>query len=80
MLRGGQLRGKEVINARNAEHLGYISDIEFDERSGRLLGVAVMKRGFWRRILGIGEYTVPWSAVRAVSGEFILADLYDDET
>ena len=42
MFRSYNLRQKEIINVKTAERLGYMCDVEIDERSGN---IEAMRRG-----------------------------------
>ncbi len=74
MFRGEKLRHREVVDAQTAERLGYVWDIEIDERDGRVTAIVVM-RGGWRRLFGMGEFIIPWADVTALSDRYVLADM-----
>lgn len=76
MFRGGRLKHKEVINLRTAQRIGFVSDIEIDEKEGKITAIVVIRGGIFRRMLGMGEYVIPWSEIIAISDEFVLADMY----
>ena len=75
MFRGGNLRRREVVDVRTAERLGFVWDLEIDEKEGRITAIVVM-RGGWRRFLGIGEFIIPWADIAAVGDKYILADMH----
>ena len=74
MFRGGNLRRREVVDVRTAERLGYVWDLEIDEKEGRITAIIVMRSG-WRRIFGIGEFIIPWADIAAVGDKYVLADM-----
>lgn len=75
MFRGDKLRHREVIDAVTAECLGYVWDMEIDEREGRITALVILRGGWWRRFFGIGEIIIPWSNIAAVGDKFVLADM-----
>lgn len=75
MFRGDKLRHRDVIDAQTAERLGYVWDLEIDEREGRITAIVVMRGGWWRRFFGVGEFIIPWSNISAVGERFVLADM-----
>ena len=74
MFRGGNLRRREVVDVCTAERLGFVWDLEIDEKEGRITAIIVM-RGGWRRLFGIGEFIIPWSDIAVVGDKYILADM-----
>lgn len=81
MFRGYNLRQKEVINIRTAERLGYIRDVEINDKDGNIEAIIVPRRAsfFWR-LFGGGELIIPWSAIEVVGEEIVLVRLFDTET
>ena len=74
MFRGTNLRRREIVDARTAERLGCVWDIEIDERDGRITAL-IAKRGGWRRLFGMGEFIIPWQNIAAISDKYLLADM-----
>ncbi len=74
MFRGGKLRRREVLDAQTAENIGCVWDLEIDERSGKITALVVM-RGGWRRLLGMGEFIIPWENISAIGEKYVLADM-----
>lgn len=70
------LRCKEVINLPDGCRLGYVSDLELDPESGRILALVVPT---CERLLGLlpgsGEYVIPWPCIRRIGGDLILVDI-----
>lgn len=78
MFHGGKLRRRTVIDINTAECIGYVSDIEIDEQSGRITAVIVRKSyGFFASLFRIGETSVPWGAITAMSDEFVLVKAFE---
>lgn len=78
MFRGYNFKQKEVINISNAERLGYVRDVEINDKTGRVEALILPKRNtfFLWRILR-GETIIPWSAVQVVGRDIILVKLFD---
>ena len=78
MFNGGKLRRRVVIDVNTAEQIGYVSDIEIDEVSGRVTSVIIRKsQGFLGMIFHFGESSIPWHAITAMSDEFVLVKTFD---
>lgn len=78
MFHGAKLRRRTVIDINTAECIGYVSDIEIDEQSGRITAVIVRKHyGILASLLRIGEITVPWRTITAMSDEFVLVKSFE---
>ena len=75
MFRGEKLRRREVIDIQTAEQLGFVWDLEIDEKEGRITAIVVMRGGWWRRFFGTGELIIPWAEVAAVGERYVLADM-----
>lgn len=78
MFHGGKLRRRTVIDIKTAECIGYVSDIEIDEQTGRVTSVIIRRHaGFLASLFRIGETSVPWGAITAMSDEFVLVKSFD---
>ena len=77
MFRSNTLRQRVVINVDTAERLGTVSDIEIDERSGRITKIIVRRSGFFSCFMRFRELIVPWDAITAAGREFILVKTYE---
>lgn len=75
MFRGEKLRRREVIDVQTAERLGFVWDLEIDEREGRITAIVVMRGGWWRRLFGTGEFIIPWADIAALGEKYVLADM-----
>ena len=73
MFRGHKLKQRTVIDINTAEKIGYVVDVEIDEISGSLSHLIVSRYiGWWSTLFGIGEISLPWCDVTALSNEFVL--------
>ena len=78
LFNGAKLRRRTVIDINTAECIGYVSDIEIDETDGRITAVIVRKHyGLLASLFRIGEMSVPWHTITAMSNEFVLVKSYD---
>ncbi len=78
MFNGTKLRRRVVIDANTAERIGYVSDIEIDEISGRVTSVIVRRsQSILGAIFHFGESSVPWHSITAMSDEFVLVKTFD---
>ena len=78
MFHGAKLRRRTVIDINTAECIGYVSDIEIDEVSGCITSVIVRKHyGLLASLFRIGEMSVPWHTITAMSDEFVLIKSFD---
>lgn len=78
MFKGTKLRKRVVIDIATAEGLGYVSDLEIDEVSGCVTAIIVRKsQSFMGGFFGLGEISVPWHCVVAMSNEFVLVKTFD---
>lgn len=78
MFRGYNLRQRVVIDVNSAERLGTIFDVEIDEAAGAISRIIIRRRsGLFAGFFGLGEISVPWSAITAVGREFVLVNSLD---
>lgn len=75
-----ELKQKEVINMKDCRRLGFISDLEFDCRSGCITEIIVPGTG---KICGIfgrdTEYRIPFCRVCQIGPDIVLVDINDKE-
>lgn len=75
-MRIGDLQYKEVINISTGQRLGYISDLEFDIRTGKVLSFIIPGP---RRILGLlpseNDCIFPWESIVRMGDDTILINL-----
>lgn len=78
MFKGTKLRKRVVIDIVSAEGLGYVSDLEIDEITGCVTAIIVRKSaGIMGGFFGLGEISIPWHCVVAMSDEFVLVKTFD---
>lgn len=76
----GDLQYKEVINISTGQRLGYVSDLEFDITSGKVLSFIVPgPRRFLGLVPGEMDYIFPWESIVRMGDDTILinTDLND---
>ena len=75
-MRFSELRCKEVINIPDGRRLGFVSDLEFDTESGRILCLLIpCPCRFFGLFGGSGLYVIPWACVRRIGDDLILVDV-----
>ena len=71
-----ELRSKEVININDGKRLGYICDINIDERTGQINSVIIPKK---RSLLSLlwknDDYIVPWSGITTLGEDIIIVNV-----
>lgn len=71
-----QLRQKEVINTRDCQRLGYISDIEFDVETGCIKDFIVPGPcKIWGMLGHDHEYVIPFRCVKQIGADIVLVDI-----
>jgi YlmC/YmxH family sporulation protein len=71
-----ELREKEVINCRDCERLGYVSDIEFDICTGQITHIIVPGPCRIWGILGRDhEYVISCCNIKQIGVDIILVDV-----
>ncbi|GHV41525.1 hypothetical protein FACS189490_08610 [Clostridia bacterium] len=75
-----ELKQKEVINVRDGDRLGLVSDLEIDETCGKIRELIVPAPG---RILGMfgreQEYRIPWACVKKIGEDLIIVECDTDK-
>ena len=80
LIRYSALRCKEVINLADGARLGYVSDLELEGESGRVLCLVVPCPGRFFGLFGSsGDYVIPWPCIRRIGGDLILVYVNLDE-
>ena len=73
------LAEKSVVGMRDGRNAGRISDIEFDWVTGTVLALIISGRPRYFGIFGRSEeLRIPWSAVKLIGVDTILADIEPD--
>lgn len=71
-----EFKQKEVINCRDGERLGYISDIIFDEGCACIKKIIIPGQCRLFGILGKeDEYVIAWNCIRQIGTDVILVDI-----
>ena len=74
-MRVADLHYKEVINISNGHRLGFVSDIDMDQKTGQVLALIVPGP---YRILGLfgreADYILPWESIIRIGDDIILID------
>ena len=77
----GDLQYKEVINISTGQRLGYISDLEFDINTGKVLSFIVPgPRRFLGLLPGETDYIFPWESIVRMGDDTILISTDPNET
>jgi len=75
MARMYDLRQKEVINTTDGARYGFVSDLDFCDKEGKILAIIVPGPG---RVLGVfgrdQEYRVPWDKIIKIGEDIVLVD------
>ena len=70
-----ELRSKEVINVSDGARLGYVSDVEIDLESGKLLSL-IVPGGY--RLMGLlgreEDFVIKWENIRKIGDDVIIID------
>ena len=75
-MRIGDLQYKEVINISTGQRLGYVSDLEFDIRTGKVLSFIVPgQRRFAGLFPGETDYIFPWESIVRMGDDTILISM-----
>ena len=71
---------KEVINIKDGYRFGYIIDLEFDIRSGRIIKIVLPADNSIFSFFGRDKvYKIPWMAICKIGEDIILVDVCVDD-
>ncbi len=71
-----ELKQKEVINVCDCQRLGYISDIEFDPKSGKITKIIIPGPGrIWGFLGRDSEIKVPFDDIVQIGSDIVLVDI-----
>ena len=74
-----ELRYKEVIDIHTGYRLGYVCDLEFDDREGCLASLVTPGRPRLFGLLGReDDYILPWACIARIGGDIILVDAKEE--
>ncbi|MCI8464948.1 MAG: YlmC/YmxH family sporulation protein [Lachnospiraceae bacterium] len=75
-----ELRMKEVINICDGKRLGFITDVEFDCRSGCIISFIIPGPAHICGFLGRdSEYIIPFHCVEQIGEDFVLVKVVTEE-
>ncbi len=76
MSRVSQIRRKEVINLRDGSRLGYVSDVEIDEHSGKVEAIIVPAPiGIFGLFGRAEDYIISWDEIEKIGEDLILVSV-----
>lgn len=74
-------RQKEVINISDGKRLGYVYDVDFDDKEGYINALVIPGSG---KILGLfgkdTECVIPWNAIKKIGEDIVLVDFDSTKT
>lgn len=75
-----ELRNKEVINIKEGTRLGFISDVEFDMSTGKVLSVIVPGPSKFSSVFGKrDDYMIPFADIQKTGNDIILVSYEERE-
>lgn len=75
-----ELKQKEVINVCDGCRLGFVCDLEFEPKTGKIVSLIVPESGKGWSLFGRErEYRIPWKCITKIGDDIILiqVDLED---
>lgn len=79
-LRLCELKEKEVINICNCKRLGFVSDIIFEEKCGKIIALIVPgPPKLWGMFCKDMEYIIGWNQIRQIGPDIILVEIDEEE-
>lgn len=80
MARMYEMRQKEVINVKDGNRLGYVSDFEIDTESGKIKKIIIPAAG---KVFGVfgreKEYHIKWGSIKSIGDDLIIIDADNDD-
>lgn len=74
----GDLRHKEVINAKNGTRLGFVDDVEIDTRNAVVISLIIYGRLRCFGLLGKDEdIIIKWDCIELIGDDTILVNYID---
>ena len=71
-----ELKEKEVINCKDCKRLGYVADVEFDCKTGKLTAIIVPITGkFLSCFGGCSEYYIRFCDIVRIGPDIVLVDI-----
>lgn len=79
MERIADLQCKEVVNITDGCRLGYVSDVELDILTGKVVAIVVPgKCRFFGLFARADDYVIPWQCIRRFGEDIILVEVIPD--
>lgn len=74
------MRCKEVINVKDGQRLGFISDVEVEIPEGRVCAVVVPGPCRFFGLFGRkDDFVIPWRCIRRVGEDIVLVEMEPDK-
>ena len=79
MERIADLQCKEVVNITDGCRLGYVSDVELDILTGKVVAIVVPGKCRFFCLFGrADDYVIPWQCIRRFGEDIILVEVIPD--
>ena len=79
MERIADLQCKEVVNITDGCRLGYVSDVELDILTGKVVAIVVPGKCRFFGLFGrADDYVIPWQCIRRFGEDIILVEVIPD--
>ncbi len=79
MERIADLQCKEVVNITDGCRLGYVSDVEIDILTGKIVAIVVPGKCRFFGLFGrADDYVIPWQCIRRFGEDIILVEVIPD--
>ena len=79
MERIADLQCKEVVNITDGCRLGYVSDVEMDILTGKVVAIVVPGKCRFFGLFGrADDYVIPWQCIRRFGEDIILVEVIPD--
>ena len=79
MERIADLQCKEVVNITDGCRLGYVSDVELDILTGKVVAIVVPGKCRFFGLFGrADDYVIPWHCIRRFGEDIILVEVIPD--
>ena len=79
MERIAYLQCKEVVNITDGCRLGYVSDVELDILTGKVVAIVVPGKCRFFGLFGrADDYVIPWQCIRRFGEDIILVEVIPD--
>ena len=76
MVRGYDLKQREVINITDGRRLGYVYDVEINFEKGTIESIVVPGPSKFKNLFGKnGDVVIPWNRIERVGNDIILVNL-----